>query len=76
MFSILYWAVLGAIAGGIARAVVPNKLPAGWVPAIAVGIVGSFAGGLPFGQGPAGMVGSVVGACVVLFLYGAFRDDS
>lgn len=76
MFSIVYWAILGAIAGGIARAFIPSKLPQGWLPTIAVGVLGSFAGGLPFGQGPAGLVGSIVGACVVLFLYGVFRDDS
>lgn len=76
MLSLIYWAILGSIAGGIARAVVPNKLPPGWVPSIAIGIVGSFAGGLPFGQGPAGIVGSIVGACVVLFAYGVFRDDA
>jgi uncharacterized membrane protein YeaQ/YmgE (transglycosylase-associated protein family) len=39
------------------------------VPCAALGCLGSVVGGLPFGQGPAGMVGSVIGACVVLYLY-------
>jgi uncharacterized membrane protein YeaQ/YmgE (transglycosylase-associated protein family) len=76
MFALIYWAILGSVAGGIAKAIVPTKLPAGWVPTIAVGVVGSIAGGLPFGEGPAGLVGSIVGACVVLFLYGVVRDDA
>lgn len=76
MFSLLYWCIFGAVAGGIARAIVPSKLPAGWVPCIAVGVLGSIAGGLPFGQGPAGLCGSIVGACVILWLYGVYRDDA
>lgn len=76
MFSLIYWAILGSIAGGVAKALMPSKLPPGWVPTIAVGVLGSIAGGLPFGQGPAGLVGSVVGACVILYLYGVVRDDN
>lgn len=76
MFSLLYFVILGSVAGGIARAFIPSKLPEGWLPTIAVGVAGSVAGGIPFGQGPAGFLGSTVGACVVLYLYGVFRDDS
>ena len=69
ILSILTWAVFGAIAGGIARALVPGRVPAGWVPTIALGVLGSVAGGLPFGHGPAGLLGSVVGAVVVVCLH-------
>ena len=74
--SLVYWIVLGAVAGGIARGIIPTKLPPGWAPTIAVGVCGSVAGGLPFGQGPAGLVGSVVGACVVLYLYGLWSETN
>jgi hypothetical protein len=36
--SIIYWAIFGAIVGGIARALLPSKLPTGWLPTIAVGV--------------------------------------
>jgi uncharacterized membrane protein YeaQ/YmgE (transglycosylase-associated protein family) len=69
MISIVYQVILGAIAGGVARALLPTQLPPGWLPTITLGILGSVAGGIPFGQGNAGLVGSVVGAVAVLFLY-------
>ena len=67
--TIVFWAVFGALVGGIARAILPSKLPTGWLPTIAIGVVGSVAGGMPFGTGPAGFIGSIVGAVVVLFLH-------
>jgi uncharacterized membrane protein YeaQ/YmgE (transglycosylase-associated protein family) len=67
--NIVLWAIFGAIVGGIARAILPSKLPIGWLPTIAIGVVGSVAGGMPFGTGPAGFIGSIVGAVVVLFLH-------
>jgi uncharacterized membrane protein YeaQ/YmgE (transglycosylase-associated protein family) len=75
MISLVYWALLGAIAGGVAKAIVPANVPAGWIPTIGVGVLGSIAGGLPFGQGPAGVVGSIVGACVVLYLYRLWSES-
>lgn len=68
MFGLLTWAIFGAVVGGIARALLPAKLPAGWLPTIVVGCLGSIAGGLPFGTGPAGIVGSIIGAVVVIWL--------
>jgi uncharacterized membrane protein YeaQ/YmgE (transglycosylase-associated protein family) len=74
LFSLLTWAVFGAIAGGIARALLPGRLPAGWLPTIALGCLGSVAGGLPFGHGPAGLIGSIVGSVVVLYLHRLWSD--
>jgi uncharacterized membrane protein YeaQ/YmgE (transglycosylase-associated protein family) len=73
--SLLTWAAFGALAGGIARALVPGRVPAGWLPTIALGVAGSVAGGLPFGQGPAGLLGSVVGAVVVVMLHAWYTDS-
>jgi uncharacterized membrane protein YeaQ/YmgE (transglycosylase-associated protein family) len=67
--NIVLWAIFGAIVGGIARAILPSKLPTGWLPTIAIGVLGSVAGGMPFGTGPAGFIGSIVGAVAVLFLH-------
>jgi uncharacterized membrane protein YeaQ/YmgE (transglycosylase-associated protein family) len=74
--SLIMWAVFGAIVGGIARALLPSKLPTGWLPTIAVGVVGSVAGGLPFGEGPAGFVGSIIGAVVVLYLHRMWSESN
>lgn len=66
--SLLTWAVFGAIVGAVARAILPARLPAGWLPTIVIGCLGSIAGGLPFGEGPAGWIGSVIGAVAVIYL--------
>lgn len=76
LFSLLTWAIFGAIVGGIARALMPARLPAGWLPTIVVGCLGSIAGGLPFGQGPAGWIGSVIGAVVVIWLLNTYGTEA
>ena len=74
--------IVGAIAGFIARAVVPGRDPMGVVGTIVLGLVGSFVGGflgyLLFGkdasQGalqPAGIIGSILGAIAALLIYRA-----
>ena len=73
--SLVMWLIFGAVAGSIAKWLMPGKCPLGWFPTIALGIVGSFAGGLPFGQGSAGLIGSVIGACVVMFVYSMWSAD-
>ena len=74
--------IVGAIAGFIARAVVPGPDPMGVVGTIVLGIVGSFVGGFlgylifhkDASQGalqPSGIIGSILGAIVVLLVYRA-----
>ena len=74
--------IVGAIAGFIARAVVPGRDPMGVVGTIVLGIVGSFVGGflgyLLFGKDassgalqPSGIIGSILGAIVALLIYRA-----
>ena len=69
--------VVGVIAGLIARAIVPGNNSMGWIGTTVLGIVGSFVGGfvgsaLNHGDGnyadfhPTGILGSVIGAVVVL----------
>jgi uncharacterized membrane protein YeaQ/YmgE (transglycosylase-associated protein family) len=77
IFTILGWIVFGLIAGFIARAIVPGKDDIGILRTILLGITGSVVGGLIFGlltvgiRGfePAGWIGSVIGAVVVLLVY-------
>lgn len=76
MFTLLYWAVFGAIVGGIAKALMPGKIPGGWLPAIGLGVAGSVIGGLPFGEGPAGLVGSVLGAVLLVYAVEYWRASN
>lgn len=76
MLSLVTWAIFGAVVGSVARAILPARLPTGWLPTICVGVLGSVAGGLPFGEGPAGLIGSVVGALVVIWLLNSYGGQS
>ena len=69
--------VIGLIAGAIARFLVPGPDPMGWIGTIVLGIIGSFVGGflanLIFGGtatiSPTGLVGSIIGAIIVLLVW-------
>ena len=74
--------IVGAIAGFIARAVVPGRDPMGVVGTIVLGIVGSFVGGFlgyllfhkDASQGfvqPSSWIGSIIGAVIALLVYNA-----
>ncbi len=74
--------VIGAIAGFLARLIVPGRDPMGVVATIVLGIVGSFIGGVlgylifhkDASQGalqPSGIIGSIIGAVIALLIYRA-----
>jgi uncharacterized membrane protein YeaQ/YmgE (transglycosylase-associated protein family) len=77
ILTIVGWIVFGLIAGFIARALVPGKDDIGIIRTILLGVAGSVLGGLIFGlltvgiRGfqPAGWIGSIIGAVVVLVIY-------
>lgn len=76
MMSILGTLFIGLIAGLIARALKPGDDKMGWIMTALLGVAGSFVasyGGAALGLyrpgAPAGFVGSVVGAIVLLFVY-------
>jgi len=71
--------IIGLIAGAVARLVVPGRDPVGVLGTIMLGILGSFVGGFlwniiqyhkvaPHKFHPAGILGSIVGAIIVLLL--------
>jgi uncharacterized membrane protein YeaQ/YmgE (transglycosylase-associated protein family) len=77
--SILLFILFGLIVGFIARAIMPGKQSMGFVMTALVGIVGSFLGGavgnLLSGRSilqlhSAGIIGSIIGALVVLAILG------
>jgi uncharacterized membrane protein YeaQ/YmgE (transglycosylase-associated protein family) len=79
--------IVGFIAGALARFLVPGKQPMSWAQTLILGIVGSFVGGFlgyllfrndaqnGFLQ-PSGIIGSVIGAIIVLLLWNKFGRRS
>ena len=74
--------IIGAIAGFLARLIVPGRDPMGVVATIVLGIVGSFIGGflgyILFHKDaaagalqPSGLLGSIIGAVIALLIYRA-----
>lgn len=79
IMMIVGWLVFGFIAGLIARAIYPGPQSMGFFATAGLGIVGSFVGGMlgnllwgtpTFGWHASGLIGSIVGALLVLALVG------
>jgi uncharacterized membrane protein YeaQ/YmgE (transglycosylase-associated protein family) len=68
---ILWMIIIGLIAGAIAKAIMPGRDPGGIIVTILLGIAGSLVGGFLFhgGNSNSGLIGSVIGALILLFLY-------
>ena len=77
--------VIGAIAGALARLIVPGKQHMSPLATLVLGLVGSFVGGFlgylifrsDASQGffqPSGIIGSVIGSVIVLLLYLKFGN--
>ncbi|XAH22800.1 GlsB/YeaQ/YmgE family stress response membrane protein [Xylophilus sp. GW821-FHT01B05] len=75
--SIIGTLIVGLIVGLIARALKPGNNSMGWIMTIVLGIAGSFVAGY-IGQAmgwyavgqPAGWIASIVGAIILLVIYG------
>lgn len=75
--GIIGWLIIGLIAGAIARFLVPGPDPIGFIGTLLLGLVGSLVGGflgnliggeeLEFSA--AGLLGSIIGAVIVLLIY-------
>lgn len=67
----LWMIVVGLVVGAVAKAIMPGKDPGGILVTILLGIGGSVVGGflarlLGIGSGP-GLIGSVIGALILLW---------
>lgn len=77
IWNIIVLIVVGAIAGFIARAVIPGKQDLSIIATIVLGIIGSLVGNLlgslisgnGFEIGTAGILGSIIGAIIVLLIW-------
>lgn len=78
MGQVISTIVVGLIVGILARFFYPGPVPMGFIGSILIGVVGSLVGGfIPrlFSKGrsmtpfePAGLIGSVLGAMLVIFI--------
>jgi uncharacterized membrane protein YeaQ/YmgE (transglycosylase-associated protein family) len=76
--SLVGWAIFGLFIGAIARLVWPERQPLGLLRTMLLGVAGSVIGGLitaalrggPEPYHPAGWIMSIVGAILVLWLFG------
>ena len=87
MMGFIWMIIIGLIAGALARLIMPGRDPMGIVMTIILGIVGSILGGLVSwaiwgadtrdgGFRPAGLLLSVLGAIIVLWIYRMIRSRS
>jgi uncharacterized membrane protein YeaQ/YmgE (transglycosylase-associated protein family) len=84
--GILGFLLLGLIAGAIAKAILPGRQGGGWIVTLVLGVVGAILGGwigsLIFGGGLGDFFDfrtwllSILGAVVVLLIYGAVTRRS
>lgn len=79
--EILWWVIIGLVAGWLAKLVVPGREPGGFLATVAIGLVGSLIGGMIWrvGFGSTDTGGSIlvafVGAVILLVLYHAFTGS-
>jgi uncharacterized membrane protein YeaQ/YmgE (transglycosylase-associated protein family) len=79
MLTVLGWIVFGFVVGAIARFLMPGPQPMGVIMTTILGIIGSFVGGAIWNAfhgapltepAPASWLGAILGAFIVLFIYG------
>jgi uncharacterized membrane protein YeaQ/YmgE (transglycosylase-associated protein family) len=75
-YSIIVWIIIGGIAGGIAKLLMPGKDPGGCIITILLGVAGALVAGwlghmvgwYETGEG-AGFIAAIVGAFLILLIY-------
>jgi uncharacterized membrane protein YeaQ/YmgE (transglycosylase-associated protein family) len=75
-YGFLGWIVIGALAGIIAKAIMPGKDPGGCIVTIVLGVAGAMLAGFlgnalgwyRAGEG-AGFIAAIIGAIIILFIY-------
>lgn len=72
----IWMIIVGLVAGLLARAIKPGSDPMGWIMTIVLGIVGAMLGGFVASMvginangGFTGLIFSVIGAIIILFIY-------
>ena len=83
MMGILGWIIFGLVVGALAKLIMPGKDPGGFVITTLLGIVGAVVGGFLgrllglYKEGePAGFVGALLGAILLLWIYRKMRKPA
>ena len=87
MLSFIWWLIIGLVAGALARLIMPGRDAMGIIATILLGIVGSVIGGLVSwaiwgadtangGFRPAGLILSILGAIIVLWIWRMAKSRS
>jgi uncharacterized membrane protein YeaQ/YmgE (transglycosylase-associated protein family) len=85
MLGFIWWLIIGLIAGALARLIMPGRDPMGVIATILLGIVGSILGGLvswaiwgsdTTGFRPGGLILSILGAIIVLWIWRMMKSRS
>lgn len=76
--GLLGMAIFGLIVGALAKLIMPGEDPGGIIVTMLLGIAGSIVGGmlqasLGLGDGRVGLVGSVIGAVILLAIYRMYK---
>ncbi len=82
MMDLIAWAILGIVAGAIAKAIYPGDQGGGILATMILGIVGAFIGGTLFsllttgtlaltssGFGLSGLLVAIIGAMIAIFIW-------
>lgn len=77
--NVVWWLFVGLVAGAIARLLVPGRQALGFWGTLLLGLAGSIVGGFigvaiesgKHGFSPAGFLGSIIGAVVILLIWRA-----
>jgi uncharacterized membrane protein YeaQ/YmgE (transglycosylase-associated protein family) len=75
-YGIFAWILIGALAGGLAKLIMPGRDPGGCIVTILLGVggallagwLGNMLGWYERGEG-AGFIAAVLGAIIILFIY-------
>ena len=75
-YGIIGWIIIGGIAGGIAKLLMPGKDPGGCIVTVLLGVAGALLAGwigrsinwYETNEG-AGFIAAIVGAFIILFIY-------
>jgi uncharacterized membrane protein YeaQ/YmgE (transglycosylase-associated protein family) len=79
-YGFFAWIIIGAVAGGLAKFIMPGRDPGGCIVTILLGVAGAAVAGFvgtqldiyKDNQG-AGLIGAVIGALLILLVYRLLR---
>jgi uncharacterized membrane protein YeaQ/YmgE (transglycosylase-associated protein family) len=68
MHEVIFWLIVGLLAGALAKAVVRGEGPGGWIGDIVIGLAGALIGGFLFQTFLHHSYGGWIGSTIVAFM--------